>query len=665
MSDSSSEQIYPDRDSQTDPTSDGVTSTRSTESHCPVALPVDTIPWGYGQSRIYALARDPDWLYIYWEITDESIHQAVERLGCANAEFGFCLRIYDTSARQFDGTNAHGHFDKPVDRYARDAFVHIGKPRTSAHVEIGVTSSTGEFCAIARSGRAVFPPKYPSDERSVQWLTVQDNASSVGDAVDSPATLPGCPAATIPYHSRYEGELPPLSTAMGQVRSSTTKGAQVAGAGPSPHAHQPQVQRVRRTWVERLSFAWTTRVSHRFEASAAQLPWISQPWRTEWQGELRSFAWMQPLHRVVWSELRGIDVTGPWRVSMDTTYVSEQGQRVVVSSRTVHGETSEYDALDYESYLSGGAWDVVIHRLTFGPCEQRVIGRWRLFFSTPTTSESMTWQVLGQPLWDHIGVAGEALVGVGASEASLQIGASELYLLSLSSEQLLQQQASEWMLQGASERWLGNASEQLWMFGASEQLVVSSYMWASSEYAESSYALYSSYALQHAAASELWLSGASEWWSVQASEQWAQAASLVLLATSSSQFEVGASEQWTMSQASELTAIGSSELVAFSEALIAEPWPHSSEMVAQFPVPLSSSDALSSLQSSYSSSSSNHVPTWPCLLADEPVALRPAQPSNFDANRWKKSLASEASTEPLVSGDSSSKSDGSSKKEPN
>ena len=66
------------------------------------------IPWGYGRDRLTAIAVDPDRLFIYWEVRDESIDAARERLGPAGARAALVLRVYDTSGRIFDGENAHG-----------------------------------------------------------------------------------------------------------------------------------------------------------------------------------------------------------------------------------------------------------------------------------------------------------------------------------------------------------------------------------------------------------------------------------------------------------------------------------------------------------------------------------------------------------------------------
>ena len=141
-------------------------------------LPSDDIPWGYGETRITAMVRDPDWLYAYWEITDEALEAARKRL-TRGRDAWCCLRVYDTTDRVFDGSNAQTHFDIAVDRGTRDWFVHIGRPTSSCHVEVGLKSRQGEFQAIARSGRCDFPRKRPIQDLAVEWLTVARTRSTL------------------------------------------------------------------------------------------------------------------------------------------------------------------------------------------------------------------------------------------------------------------------------------------------------------------------------------------------------------------------------------------------------------------------------------------------------------------------------------------------------
>jgi hypothetical protein len=136
------------------------------------------IPWGYGQDRVRAVAVDPERLYVYWEVTDEARERAKAKLGPGGSTAWLNLRVYDTTGRLFDGTNAHSYFDHRVENGSRQWFFDIGKPGSDAFVEVGMKSREGYFVRIARSGRAVFPRRSPAPYREPQWLTVRALAES-------------------------------------------------------------------------------------------------------------------------------------------------------------------------------------------------------------------------------------------------------------------------------------------------------------------------------------------------------------------------------------------------------------------------------------------------------------------------------------------------------
>jgi hypothetical protein len=144
-----------------------------------------TIPWGYGRTRVGALPVDPDRLFVYWEITDDAIEQARRSLGPAGTDARLNLRVFDTTGRLFDGTNAHRFFDQSVGNDSRQWFFDIGRPGSEAFVEIGLRSSDGRFHKVARSGRVSFPRRAPVSYREPQWLTVR--ASTEEPVLETPA----------------------------------------------------------------------------------------------------------------------------------------------------------------------------------------------------------------------------------------------------------------------------------------------------------------------------------------------------------------------------------------------------------------------------------------------------------------------------------------------
>lgn len=128
------------------------------------------IPWGYGQTRITAIARDPHCIFAYWEFPDEALERARKSISCPDAPCA--LRVYETTFRLFDGTNAHGYFDVGVDRSTNRYYFHLGRPCTTFIIDVGVRGPDGRFATIARSGAVETPRDSISGDARTDWMTV-------------------------------------------------------------------------------------------------------------------------------------------------------------------------------------------------------------------------------------------------------------------------------------------------------------------------------------------------------------------------------------------------------------------------------------------------------------------------------------------------------------
>lgn len=502
-----------------------------------VPLPTDQIPWGYGEDRVTVMARDPDWLYVYWEITDEGMADARRRLGQSGLDAWCNLRVYETTSRVFDGTNANSYFDIAIERSSRDWFVHVGKPESTCHVEVGMKSRDGYFQPIARSGRADFPSKRPTNELHAEWLTVHE-------AIEAPE-----PPTVAPYQSKFEGPEPELPPEAPDTVPSWVQDRRLTSFRTGVVRHTDLRSSWRTTWAAHESSGWTTSVSHRYEVQRLAIPWMAASWRTEWQGDGRAFAWFGPLHQLTWSgPLESFswdlgpypgDAAAPGRVVVryvgDTKVVVDEGGRQLI----VHGP-----------------WEVTIRGFDGAASARRIIGSWVLHWVQPSSSTSQRWETLERRAWfDTLvrqgflqGASESQLWSLGSGSEEWMLGASEL--LMLGGSELLLIGASELGMLGASELSLGGASErsdtwqQPWL-GASEL------SWQAVE------------ALAARGASERLVVGASEWtsWSgqsdVRGGEAYAVASSELLVAGA----WMGASER-----------MGSSEWVKLGELIGASEW---------------------------------------------------------------------------------------------
>jgi hypothetical protein len=398
-----------------------------------VAEEARNLPWGYGRTRATAMFVDADRLFTYWEVTDPAIEDARAQLGPGGPGAWPNLRVYDVSGRIFDGTNAHSYFDQKVERTDRQWFFHIGKPGSSAVVELGLKSHEGYFVKIARSGRIDFPRREPSAAGDVEWLTVRPGTGDIAHHATE----------HWPHWMGFGGsEGPPITVA--HWEGGPADGPSWTDGGDRAVALLPG-ETIARRWDWQVIFPG------------------------DWQEFRRTMGWEGPLIRTSWE-------AGPFFVPVE------------LPSRVEEFHTGDVHITSREglTHVIYGPWKVMIRGLG-ARAERRVLGVWemtRTWTEGPVRLTTTRWAEgrvghgidATRPGASEIfaGGASEVLVR-GASELRLG-GASEVFYLGASEVQLggasetLYRGASEVRLRGASEIRLGGASE--WRFrGASEQIL--------------------------------------------------------------------------------------------------------------------------------------------------------------------------------------------------
>ncbi len=392
--------------------------------------PPQHIPWSYGLDRITAAAVDPDRLFVYWEVSEPAIERARAALGPGGPGAWLSLRVYDTTGRLFDGTNAHAYFDHRVERWDRQWFFTIAKPTSTAIVEIGMKSAEGYFAKITRSGRVDFPRREPAPWNEPEWMTVL----ATGEV-------------------RRAGAGAPRRRRLPRVEA--------AGKPPPPFVPIP-------VWLAREPLEGR-------EVRVRQL--LEAGWeRVEWQA-ISGERWAEVFGRAEWAEPA---VVTSWEAGPFTYPVRIDPPR----REAWEGGSMGYRIGDVTHVVSG-PWQVVIRNLgaRFG---RALLGRWEIFRwrmvqsgrevrtlrpARPSAAGASEHVALGAS--ERRWISGSELRLGGASEL-WRVGASEVLFRGASER--LYAGASEWRLRGASEVRLAGASEmrlvggsEVRLAGASEQ----------------------------------------------------------------------------------------------------------------------------------------------------------------------------------------------------
>lgn len=132
-------------------------------------------PHGYGDNKIVLLARDPWWVFAYWEIAKDKEDEALRKLESAGEKVQkSVLRVYDITDVNFNGRNAHSFFDIDLKGLATNWYINVNSPDRAWIVDIGIVSDKGNFYLLARSNTVRTPRFGMSDKLDAEWMMPEE-----------------------------------------------------------------------------------------------------------------------------------------------------------------------------------------------------------------------------------------------------------------------------------------------------------------------------------------------------------------------------------------------------------------------------------------------------------------------------------------------------------
>ncbi|MGD0946766.1 MAG: DUF4912 domain-containing protein [Candidatus Binatia bacterium] len=141
------------------------------------------LPSSYGHTRLTLMPVDPYHIHAYWEVTAHDREATMTRLGPEGAKARWVLRLYDLTYIDFDGTNAHGYFDQPIDLIAGNWYLELWSSDKTYCADIGALAPTGQFESACRSNFVQVPRAEASPHYRPEWLRVEGDFDKVQAAV--------------------------------------------------------------------------------------------------------------------------------------------------------------------------------------------------------------------------------------------------------------------------------------------------------------------------------------------------------------------------------------------------------------------------------------------------------------------------------------------------
>ena len=84
------------------------------------------------------IPRDPNFIYAYWDYTQEDIDQLRNQLKFEGGDSQLVLRVYDITRIKFNGSNANHTWDLEVGFSTKNWYIHVWQDNANYCAELGI-----------------------------------------------------------------------------------------------------------------------------------------------------------------------------------------------------------------------------------------------------------------------------------------------------------------------------------------------------------------------------------------------------------------------------------------------------------------------------------------------------------------------------------------------
>jgi hypothetical protein len=125
------------------------------------------LPTRYGETKAVLLARDPYWIYAYWEITADKQNAAKTHLGDEHPRSGTVLRVFQSPGPE--GGEPRFLYDVEVRPFITSWYLNVHRPDSDYYVEIVQRSPSGRIFVLARSNTVTTPRDFATPSPEKKW----------------------------------------------------------------------------------------------------------------------------------------------------------------------------------------------------------------------------------------------------------------------------------------------------------------------------------------------------------------------------------------------------------------------------------------------------------------------------------------------------------------
>jgi hypothetical protein len=128
----------------------------------PAPAPTAQLPEAYGTQQLFLTARDPHWLFAYWDMTQEQL----KKYNALSVDKHLVLRVYRDALTGDPLAQIHVHPE------SRNWFVPVPDAATKYLADLGYFEAKRHWVSVARSAATLTPPENLSDDMSVRFATI-------------------------------------------------------------------------------------------------------------------------------------------------------------------------------------------------------------------------------------------------------------------------------------------------------------------------------------------------------------------------------------------------------------------------------------------------------------------------------------------------------------
>ena len=122
------------------------------------------MPDKYNKDMLHLLVKDPNCLFIYWEISDRKKRMVMRHFSTDWKDIPKIIRLYVTENQIFNDSHPHA-FDDFFTAETDSCYIHHLKPNTGYIVDYGIKNRNDQFIPLMRSNLVETPRNTPYSEK--------------------------------------------------------------------------------------------------------------------------------------------------------------------------------------------------------------------------------------------------------------------------------------------------------------------------------------------------------------------------------------------------------------------------------------------------------------------------------------------------------------------